>query len=1030
MFYRIFYTSWPQLLEAGRGGFGIVARHREIPTVISHAAEAASQFAPLRGEAVHRVVYAYRTETAQSGRWHILSRIEDSGSDYTGRTNYLAQHLVASDEVARSLASQGISPAMVMGAPDAWPVFDRQVGFITDPPWQVEQAPPREGYWAHFGDGNTERRFLLAAGSSVTLVYPPHPHWQNSAAAKFILGLYDEAACSSRADCGWGTTFTTYLEPTDKSQDFCWIGLPADSALLPKLRDTGRPIITETTPPPARQAAAAISPSNKHPVPLSVGEGGSNTKQPSPVSLRGSRPLLPTDQTSTRTSPLTSSDPSWPRRVLGPKWKLFAAAAVVCIGLIAWWIVSSAMSSSRPHGTESLKVTYGEFNSETVQRFLAERKVPRDAKLQYREAKQQEWKDQLPQDAGDYEIQRIIRRWLPFLPDKERKLPYTLTIDKVTPAIEWPGDLSFDDDAKPKPISPTITPAEAAASRIVEYKRPEESDEKWRRDPPSTPGEHQVRVVIPANANRNFVGVTKIVGFTIKEKPSGEHQQVARGEAPPESIGEAKVKKEFYLALSFDALKQAKDANIWPADDPKFERQDWSKDAEPEHIQKDGSLETNAMRKLYEMEDQIPIGLSTSDPDATFKYVARSPGNEVHLIGLTFTAAAGDFDQGKDSPCDTTVVANKEGDVALGNTNVPVIDQRAIKGLAKPKVEVTKTSGGKTLQLSGLDEIFKEAKLLPQGAKWILRVDLSQFKMSGYLNLTASTPGLFSLQDNLRRLEEQKTRAETTINQAAELSKQAADAGVFFETNKKLIVDEFNNLNEKYKLVAASLIEGLKNIQPPRTKEDQALSQEEKLKALLINALKCALDDQAVGGWMQFSEKGREKASQAGENWLKNLSESESLQLRPEQLSDWLELDPAERAGVASVKGIAEKWLDARIKSLKEPPGNPRVEKEDVKEVLNALKHGIRRPGVSGQNGATALSDADVKSARDAKDQAEKQLAFLETIGTSTASGSAQLLIEFPPEKGSQFPPGEEPVARLFVLLPDVALKPGAETPN
>ncbi|MEX1119530.1 MAG: hypothetical protein WEB60_12135, partial [Terrimicrobiaceae bacterium] len=244
MFYRIFYTSWPQLLEAGRGGFGIVARHREIPTVISHAAEAASQFAPLRGEAVHRVVYAYRTETAQSGRWHILSRIEDSGSDYTGRTNYLAQHLVASDEVARSLASQGISPAMIMGAPDAWPGFDRQVGFITDPPWQVGQAPPREGYWAGFGDGNADRRFLLAAGSNVTFVYPPH--WQDSGAAGFILGLYDEAACGSRADCGWGTTFTTYLEPTDKPQDFCWIGLPADSALLPKLRDSGRPIITET----------------------------------------------------------------------------------------------------------------------------------------------------------------------------------------------------------------------------------------------------------------------------------------------------------------------------------------------------------------------------------------------------------------------------------------------------------------------------------------------------------------------------------------------------------------------------------------------------------------------------------------------------------------------------------------------------------------------------------------------------------------------------------------------------------------
>jgi hypothetical protein len=996
MFYRIFYTSWPQLLEAGRGGFGIVARHREIPTVISHAAEAASQFAPLRGEAVHRVVYAYRTETAQSGRWHILSRIEDSGSDYTGRTNYLAQHLVANDDVARSLASQGISPAMVMGAPDAWPRFDGQVGFIANPPWQVGQGPVRDGHWASFGDGNTDRRFLLAAGSNVTLAYPPH--WQDSTAAAFILGLFDEAACCSRADCGWGTTFTTYLEPTDKPQDFCWIGLPADSALLPKLRDSGRPIVTESTPPPVRIAEPVISLSRKRSSPDEGAVDATRSSQipglnQSPaVSLASGRSLRPPG---TGNRQLTPSDDG-PARLLPQCWikvrkHPMVAVALVLIAIAASLLVYSTVSKSSQPLADNLEVRYGEFNRDDVRRLLEKRGVPRDAQLQYSEQGQEQWTSQDPKDAGSYEIRRIIRRWLPILPDKEQKLPYTFIIDKVTPAIEWPRDLSFEDDAKPKPISPTITPAEAAASRIVEYKRPDESDEKWRRDPPSTPGEHQVRVVIPANANSNFVGVTSIVGFTIKEKSSGADQQDERDQAPPGSVDEPKAKNEFYLALSSDALSQANEAKIWPNDFTTFTRQDWSKEDSPsETINEIGGLGDERILLVYEMNaNRYPVKIvdrfKNDYSNTPHIYTANSTNNrEVSLISL-----------------------RSSGD------NLP-----AVRKFIEPRISVRKTSDNTSLELLDPDNFFNHTKLLPEDSKWILRVDLSQFDMSGYLDLTASTPCLFSLQDNLRRFEEQKTRAEATINQAAELSKQAADAGGFFETNKKLIIDEFNRLNEKYKPVAVSLIERLKSIQPPRTKEDEALSHEENLKALLIDALDCAFSDRAVGGWMQFSEKGREQASQAGDNWLKNLSESESLQLRPQHLSNWMELDPAKRAGVASVKGIAEKWLDARIKSLKEPPGNRGVEKEDVKQVLNALKHGIRRTGVSGQDSATALSPADVNSAHNVKDQAEKKLAFLASLGTPKATGSAQLLI--------QFPAGEQPL----VLLPDVALKPGAETPN
>lgn len=277
MFYRIFYTSWPQLLEGGRGGFGVAARHKQIPALVVHAAEAVSQFAPLRGAAIHRVIYAYRTESTPSGRWHILSRIEDSGSDYTGRTNYLAQHLVTDDNTARLLAAQRITPARVMSEEGAWPGFDKCVGFIEGPAWAPSSGPGSGGYWAGmFADKNPDRRFLLAAASArVTFVYPSG--WSDGESAKFILGLYDEAASCAEPDCrpscGWGTTFTTYLEPTDKPQDFDWIGLPENSPLLPKLLEAKNRIkIDQHSPVPVRPLWGAP--------PRKPGDDTKTTRQP------------------------------------------------------------------------------------------------------------------------------------------------------------------------------------------------------------------------------------------------------------------------------------------------------------------------------------------------------------------------------------------------------------------------------------------------------------------------------------------------------------------------------------------------------------------------------------------------------------------------------------------------------------------------------------------------------------------------------------------------------------------------------
>jgi hypothetical protein len=47
MAWQLIYTSAPRLLEAGRSGFGTVARHRQIGPLLVSACERASQFARL-----------------------------------------------------------------------------------------------------------------------------------------------------------------------------------------------------------------------------------------------------------------------------------------------------------------------------------------------------------------------------------------------------------------------------------------------------------------------------------------------------------------------------------------------------------------------------------------------------------------------------------------------------------------------------------------------------------------------------------------------------------------------------------------------------------------------------------------------------------------------------------------------------------------------------------------------------------------------------------------------------------------------
>jgi hypothetical protein len=262
MAWKLIYTSAPRLLQAGRSGFGTVARHREIPPLVAETAEKSSQFSRQTGLDSSRAIFAYRLARSSAGTFHLLTRISDAGTDYSGRTNHLAEHLILADQEAARLGAEGYTPAGVMLAYE-WAGYEGQARWLGDEDlWQPSATDANTGgsHW-HAATTDANRVKLLAsaeAQSSAVLEYPSH---YQSEAHPWILWLFAESQCLC-PQSGWGITFTTNVQPTDSLSDFRWLGVPDDSPVLQKLQASGRPVFNFTSPAPRvrPQAAQAAEP--------------------------------------------------------------------------------------------------------------------------------------------------------------------------------------------------------------------------------------------------------------------------------------------------------------------------------------------------------------------------------------------------------------------------------------------------------------------------------------------------------------------------------------------------------------------------------------------------------------------------------------------------------------------------------------------------------------------------------------------------------------------------------------------------
>lgn len=200
---QLIYTSAPKLLDAGKTGFGTLARSKALSELLVSYLERISSFDRQAGVAA---VYYYTTYRTGSASYHIFSRVGECGTDYTGRTNHLAHHFVIEQDSAEAATlQQKFSPAGLMLAllPKWRTTYTHDAGYVAD---EVAPLTPqvKSHVWQQLTNRPDTARWLACApyneGCCLSL--------DVTAQEKQLLQLFDEAL-GALPHRGWGVAFST-----------------------------------------------------------------------------------------------------------------------------------------------------------------------------------------------------------------------------------------------------------------------------------------------------------------------------------------------------------------------------------------------------------------------------------------------------------------------------------------------------------------------------------------------------------------------------------------------------------------------------------------------------------------------------------------------------------------------------------------------------------------------------------------------------------------------------------------------------
>lgn len=331
MAWQLIYTSAPRLIEAGRTGFGTVARHRAVSGLLAAAVERFSQFARLPGHDPRRVVHAHRILSVGSGTFHVLSCLQDAGSDYTGRTNHIAHHLIAEPREIRALSAAGLTPADVLLSM-AWRTSWNEGPRYLDPSEEVNLSsfpPSASRAWASV-TGNPAAASILCSREAQRGCYLITPSGIN------VLELFRESLLVEPAHA-WQTRFTTCLEPNDDVADFRWIVLSPSSPLRGQVETTNRLVLDLTRPEtlPAPPPPEVSQPASDH---VSAAAAEHVHSMPAPVY----EPMRSSGAASAPVSPMGTWSPE-PRRKAAKSNRSFIGISLIIAAVMTVVVVGALL---------------------------------------------------------------------------------------------------------------------------------------------------------------------------------------------------------------------------------------------------------------------------------------------------------------------------------------------------------------------------------------------------------------------------------------------------------------------------------------------------------------------------------------------------------------------------------------------------------------------------------------------------------------------------------------------------------------
>lgn len=264
MSFQFIHTSAKRGLEPGKSGFCCVARDRSLPPDLIAELESQSRYTA-DSQGASPLILRHRIVTLRSGTYHILSRIQEAGTDYSKRNNHIAHHIAFSQEDTPGLPNPAAILLNWRGWRDKWDEPPRILE-----PFEAFDLQDIESFWATQKLPESFKSVTLN-GSLLSRIFKISIREE-----RLLIEHLRRSINDLQTNHRWTHAFTSCLLPTDQPHDYPWAGflpslpLPYDlpTANLPlKLATPNNAPTEEPKAPQSQQPSSIAEPQPETPEP-------------------------------------------------------------------------------------------------------------------------------------------------------------------------------------------------------------------------------------------------------------------------------------------------------------------------------------------------------------------------------------------------------------------------------------------------------------------------------------------------------------------------------------------------------------------------------------------------------------------------------------------------------------------------------------------------------------------------------------------------------------------------------------------